>query len=81
MLQEYVGMHDKTKVLTKNRYEDVPELDELRETELSMEEYKVFRMIAARFNFIAQDNPWLQFPSKGGLQEHSQAESRCLYED
>ena len=54
-------MDDKTKVLTKNGYEDGPEQDELRETELSMEECKVFWMIAARLNCMAQDNPSLQF--------------------
>ena len=37
---------------------------ELRETELSMEKCKAFRMIAARLNYMAQDNPWLQFPAK-----------------
>ena len=58
-------MDDKTKVLTKNGYEDGPEQVELRETELSMEECKAFRMIAARLNYMAQDNnPWLQFPAK-----------------
>ena len=56
-------MDDKTKVLTKNGYEDGPEQVELRETELSMEECKAFRMIAARLNCMAQDNPWLQFPA------------------
>ena len=57
LLQEYFGMDDKTKVLTKNGYEDGPEQVELRETELSMEECKAFRMIAARLNDMAQDNP------------------------
>ena len=64
LLQEYFGMDDKTKVLTILGYEDGPEQDELRETELSMEECKVFWMIAARSNYMAQDNPWLQFPEK-----------------
>ena len=64
LLQEYFGMDDMTKVLTKNGYEDGPEQVELRETELSMEECKAFRMIAARLNYMAQDNPWLQFPAK-----------------
>ena len=63
-LQEYFGMDDKTKVLTKNGYADGPEQVELRETELSMEDCKAFRMIAARLNYMAQDNPWLQFPAK-----------------
>ena len=48
-------MDDKTKVLTKNGYEDGPE---------QVEECKAFRMIAARLNYMAQDNPWLQFPAK-----------------
>ena len=29
-----------------------------------MEECKAFRMIAACLNYMAQDNPWLQFPAK-----------------
>ena len=29
-----------------------------------MEECKEFRMLAARLNYTAQDNPWLQFPAK-----------------
>ena len=29
-----------------------------------MEECKAFRMLAARLNYMAQDNPWLQFPAK-----------------
>ena len=41
-------MDDKTKVLTKNGFEDGPEQVQLRETELSMEECKSFWMIAAR---------------------------------
>ena len=57
-------MDDLKKVLTKNVFEDGPELVELRETELSMEECKMFRIIAVRINFMAQDNPWLQFPAK-----------------
>ena len=64
LLQEYFCMDDKTKVLTKNGYEDGPNQVELRETGMSMEECKAFWMIAARFNYMAQDNPWLQFHAK-----------------
>ena len=64
LLQEYFGMDDKTKVLTKNGSEDGRGQVELRDTELSMEVCKAFRMIAARLNYMAQDNPWLQFPAK-----------------
>ena len=53
LMQEYFGMDDKTKILTKNGYEDGPEQVQLRETELSMEECKAFRMIAARLNYMA----------------------------
>ena len=48
LMQKHFGMDDKTKVLTKNGYEGDPEKGELRETELSVEECKVFRMLAAR---------------------------------
>ena len=69
-------MDDKTKVLTTNGYEDGPEQVELRETELSMEECKAFRMIAARLNYMAQDKPMAAVSRKGGLQEHCQAKSQ-----
>ena len=65
LLQEYFGMDDKTKVLTKNLVmRATSEQGELRETKLSMEEFKVFGMLAARSNYMAQDHPWLQFPAK-----------------
>ena len=69
LLQEYFGVDDKTKVLTKNGYEGDPEQGELRETELSMEECKAFQMLAGRLQYMAQDNLWLQFPAKE-VQEH-----------
>ena len=64
LLQEYFGMDDKSKVLTKNGCEGDPEQGELRETELSMEECKEFGMLAARPNYMAHVNPWLQFFAK-----------------
>ena len=64
LLEEHFGMKADTKVLNKNGYED----DEGQggpddEDELAPEECSKFRMLAARLNYMAQDNPMLQFPA------------------
>ena len=64
LLQEYFGMDDKTKVLTTSGYQGDSELCELREAELSMEECEASGMLAARLNYMSQDDPWLQFLAK-----------------
>jgi hypothetical protein len=64
LLEEYFGMDENTKVLSKNGYDEEPEQEEQRDEELSAEECKAFRGLAARLNFMAQDNPLLQFPAK-----------------
>ena len=42
----------------------------LRKSELSMEEGKAFRMLAARLNYVSQDNLLVAVASEGHLQEH-----------
>ena len=66
ILVKHFGMNDSTKVLNKNGYGDVqwqggsPE----EEVELTVSEAKTYRMLAARLNYMAQDNPLLQYPAK-----------------
>ena len=64
LLEEYFGMDDNTKVLSKNGYDDEPQENAHEEAELTNDECKAFRMLAARLNYMAQDNLWLQFPAK-----------------
>ena len=64
LLEEHFGMNDDTKVLNKNGYDDEPQGEENIEDELSIEESKVFRMLAARLNYMAQDNMYLQYAAK-----------------
>ena len=64
LLEEHFGMNDDTKVLNKNGYDDEPQGEEKIEDELSVEESKGFRMVAARLNYMAQDNMYLQYAAK-----------------
>jgi hypothetical protein len=56
-------MNTSTKVLSKNGYDDDPEQDDPNDN-LDKEEGKVFRGLAARLNYMAQDNMFVQFPAK-----------------
>ena len=47
-------MDENTKVLSKNGYDEEPEQEEQRDEELSAEECKAFRGLAARLDFMAQ---------------------------
>jgi hypothetical protein len=65
ILEDHFGMQSDTKVLRKNGYDD----DEFQQDgnpneELDQEEGKVFRGLAARLNYMAQDNMLIQFPAK-----------------
>ena len=57
-------MDGNIKILSKNGYDEEPEHEEQQEGELAAEECKAFRMLAARLNYMSQDNPWLQYPAK-----------------
>ena len=59
-------MNDRTKALTKNGYDDDREQGGRAEEddELTGVECKNFRTLAARLNYMAQDNPTIQFPAK-----------------
>jgi hypothetical protein len=65
LLKEYFGMNANTKTLSKNGYEeDGNQWGHGSENELAPEECRQFRRLAARLNYMAQDNPMLQFPAK-----------------
>ena len=66
ILKGYFGMNDRTKALTKNGYDDDREQGGRAEEddELTGVECKNFRTLAARLNYMAQDNPTIQFPAK-----------------
>jgi hypothetical protein len=64
LLEDHFGMKSDTKVLNKNGYDDEPQQNDDANEELDQEEGKVFRGLAARLNYMAQDNMLLQFPAK-----------------
>ena len=64
LLMEYFGMKDNFKVLSKNGYKDDPAKGGFEEQVLDKDEMKAFRMLAARLNYIAQDDPTVQFAAK-----------------
>ena len=64
ILEERFGMNEHTKALANNLYELAGEDGEVKDEDLVGEEAKAYHMIAARLNFTAQDDVWLQFPAK-----------------
>ena len=66
LLEKHFGMGSSTKVLTKNGYPEDPEQggQQADEVPLTAGEAKTYRMLAARLNYMAQDNPFLQYPAK-----------------
>lgn len=65
LLEDYFGMGARTKMLAKNGYPDEENDSGSGELELADKEASAFRMLAARFNYMAQDNPHMQFAAKG----------------
>ena len=65
LLEDYFGMDAATKTLTKNGYDD-EEKDQVEEDDIGLtkEEFKAYRMLAARLNYMAQDNPLVQYSAK-----------------
>jgi len=54
-----------TKVLTKNGYDDEDkDQAETGDVELTKDEFTSYRMLAARLNYMAQDNPLVQYAAK-----------------
>ena len=64
LLMEYFGMKDNVKVLSKNGYKDDPAKGVFEEQVMGKDEMKAFRMLAARLNHVAQDDPTIQFAAK-----------------
>jgi hypothetical protein len=56
MLMDHFGMDDSTKSLAKNGHRDDQVEGGPPDEELGAGEAKVFRMLAARLNFMVQDN-------------------------
>ena len=64
LLEEYFGMDATTKTLTKNGYDDDDKEGPDENGGLTKEEFKAYRMLAARLNYMAQDNPMVQYSAK-----------------
>ena len=64
-LEEYFGMTEHTKILGRNGYDvEGKDVEEEHHGDLTKEEVRNFRMLAARLNYMAQDNMWIQFAAK-----------------
>lgn len=59
---KYFGLDETSAALVKNGYKDDGDKD--KEEMLDEQLKKSYRMLAARVNYIAQDNPAVQFPAK-----------------
>lgn len=57
-------MDSTTKTLSKNGYDDDDKDGPDDDNELTKEEFRSYRMLAARLNYMAQDNPMVQYSAK-----------------
>ena len=64
LVMEYFGMDEQSKALAKNGYKEEDTQGGKESQELDREERKAYRMLAARLNFMAQDNPAIQYAAK-----------------
>ena len=64
LLMEYFGMKDNVKVLSKKRIQGRSAKEWFEEQVLGKDEMKAFRMLAARLNYVAQDDPMIQLAAK-----------------
>ena len=65
MIMKHFGLNEKTKILTKNGYKDeVEDGKEAVREKMSKDEITAYRMLAARLNYMSQDDPVIQFPAK-----------------
>jgi hypothetical protein len=64
LLRDYYGTAGDTKTLSKNGYDDDPIQESTDDEELTPEEGRAFRGLAARLNYMAMDNMFVQFPAK-----------------
>jgi hypothetical protein len=64
-VMKYFGLDEDSKALIKNGYKEEATIEGEPEVEgLSPEEQRNYRALAARVNYIAQDNPCVQFSAK-----------------
>ena len=56
-VMEYFGLDDGSATLTKNGYKDEGAEDSSAGQNLSHDEKRAYRMLAAKLNYMAQDNP------------------------
>ena len=65
MIMEHIGVTEESKTCAKHGYkEEVITEGELEMEQLNVEEQQTCRALAARLNYIAQDDPCIQFPEK-----------------
>ena len=64
MITDYFGMNGDTKPLSKNGYKEEVHGEGEPDKELDGTEAKNYRALAARVNYMAQDNPCVQFSAK-----------------
>ena len=75
LILEYFGFNDKTNCLTGNGNVEICEEDQAKE-KLIDHEITMFRVIAAKMNFLAQDCSDLQLPAKEICREISGSTQR-----
>ncbi len=64
MVMEQFGLDEYSKILMKNGYKEDESKGEKEQHQLDPQECRAYRMLAARMNFMAQDNPAIQFAAK-----------------
>ena len=65
IIMGHFGLDEVSKTLIKNGYKEEIETEgETKNEELSLEDQRTYRALAARINYIAQDNPCIQFSAK-----------------
>jgi hypothetical protein len=64
LVMEHFGSDETSKVLMKNGYKEDETKEEKEPQKHDLQECKAYRMLAARMNFMSQDNPAIQFAAK-----------------
>ena len=64
LIMDHFGLDGDSKFLKKNCYKEEEDGREKTPQKLNRQECKVYRMLAARMNFMALDNPVIQFAAK-----------------
>ena len=63
-MMEYFGLDGNSTALAKNGYKDDDAKGGMETRELNTDERKSFRMLAARLNYMAQDDPTIQYSAR-----------------